>query len=120
MTSSINKDLSYAGVFLYYYSMSEECRSKLGLEEQGFNLVSLVFSMASEKKTSLSNVEVWVMKVISCVGIIMVNKQLMSGYNFRFGMFELFVFIKFHLNNCLMDTFSRKKFQVSNLNSLQQ
>ena len=67
------------------------------------------FSMASEKKTSLSNVGVWAMKVISSVGIIMVNKQRMSGYNFRFGMFELFVFIKFHLNNCLMDTFSRKK-----------
>ncbi|GLJ42144.1 hypothetical protein SUGI_0872750 [Cryptomeria japonica] len=41
--------------------------------------------MASEKKASLSNAGVWAMNVISSVGIIMVNKQVMSGYNFRFA-----------------------------------
>lgn len=48
-------------------------------------------SMASEKKaSSVSDVGAWAMNVISSVGIIMANKQVMStqGYDFRFGKYE--------------------------------
>lgn len=43
--------------------------------------------MGSENKSSLSNVGVWAINVVSSVGIIMANKQVMSdrGYNFRFA-----------------------------------
>lgn len=41
--------------------------------------------MASDKKNGVSDVGAWAMNVISSVGIIMANKQVMSGYNFRFG-----------------------------------
>lgn len=45
--------------------------------------------MEGEKKSSaaVSDVGAWAMNVISSVGIIMANKQLMSsnGYAFRFG-----------------------------------
>lgn len=43
--------------------------------------------MESEKKPLVSNGGAWAMNVVSSVGIIMVNKQLMSssGYAFSFG-----------------------------------
>lgn len=44
--------------------------------------------MESEKKSSaVSDVGAWAMNIISSVGIIMANKQLMSanGYGFSFG-----------------------------------
>ncbi|KAJ7516311.1 hypothetical protein O6H91_22G053700 [Diphasiastrum complanatum] len=43
--------------------------------------------MASEKKNAVSDVGAWAMNVISSVGIIMANKQVMSdkGYAFRFA-----------------------------------
>jgi len=43
--------------------------------------------MASEKKSSVSDIGAWAMNVISSVGIIMANKQVMSrdGYDFRFA-----------------------------------
>ncbi|KAL2629494.1 hypothetical protein R1flu_014180 [Riccia fluitans] len=41
--------------------------------------------MASDKKNGVSDVGAWAMNVISSVGIIMANKQVMSGYNFRFA-----------------------------------
>ena len=43
--------------------------------------------MESEKKSSVSDVGAWAMNVVSSVGIIMANKQLMSsnGYAFGFG-----------------------------------
>jgi len=42
----------------------------------------------SEKKSAVSDVGAWAMNVISSVGIIMANKQLMSssGFGFGFGM----------------------------------
>jgi hypothetical protein len=42
--------------------------------------------MGYENKSSLSNVGVWEINVVRLVGIIMVNKQVMSdkGYNFIF------------------------------------
>lgn len=42
----------------------------------------------SEKKSAVSDVGAWAMNVISSVGIIMANKQLMSssGFGFSFGM----------------------------------
>ena len=41
----------------------------------------------SEKKYAVSDAGAWAMNVISSVGIIMANKQVMSknGYDFRFG-----------------------------------
>lgn len=41
----------------------------------------------SEKKHAVSDAGAWAMNVISSVGIIMANKQVMSknGYDFRFG-----------------------------------
>lgn len=47
--------------------------------------------MDLEKKPVVSNVGAWAMNVISSVGIIMVNKQLMSpgGYGFSFGTLAL-------------------------------
>jgi hypothetical protein len=50
--------------------------------------------MESEKKTSpISNFGAWGMNVVSSVGIIMANKQLMSnnGYAFTFGQFLSFL-----------------------------
>lgn len=47
--------------------------------------------MESEKKSAaISNVGAWAMNVVSSVGIIMANKQLMSnnGYAFGFGQFS--------------------------------
>ncbi|XP_058081053.1 UDP-rhamnose/UDP-galactose transporter 1-like [Magnolia sinica] len=43
--------------------------------------------MDSDKKSKISNLGAWAMNIISSVGIIMVNKQVMSssGYNFRFA-----------------------------------
>lgn len=43
--------------------------------------------MESEKKPRISNVGAWGMNIVSSVGIIMVNKQVMSsgGYGFSFG-----------------------------------
>lgn len=43
--------------------------------------------MESEKKPRISNVGAWGMNIVSSVGIIMVNKQVMSssGYGFCFG-----------------------------------
>jgi hypothetical protein len=43
--------------------------------------------MNQEKKPAMSDVGAWAMNVISSVGIIMVNKELMSpnGYAFCFG-----------------------------------
>ncbi len=40
-----------------------------------------------EKKGGVTDAGAWAMNVISSVGIIMANKQVMSsgGYNFRFG-----------------------------------
>jgi len=45
--------------------------------------------METEKKPAVSNSGAWAMNVVSSVGIIMVNKQLMSpaGYAFVFGNF---------------------------------
>lgn len=48
--------------------------------------------MESEKKSSaVSDIGAWAMNVVSSVGIIMANKQLMSsgGYAFGFGMLLL-------------------------------
>jgi hypothetical protein len=53
--------------------------------------------MESEKKTSpISNFGAWGMNVVSSVGIIMANKQLMSnnGYAFTFGQSSL-LFLSF-------------------------
>lgn len=49
----------------------------------------------SEKKYAVSDAGAWAMNVISSVGIIMANKQVMSknGYDFRFGE------IGFHTSN---------------------
>lgn len=43
--------------------------------------------MEGEKKPAVSDVGAWAMNIISSVGIIMANKQLMSsgGYGFTFG-----------------------------------
>ncbi|KAH9317398.1 hypothetical protein KI387_019167, partial [Taxus chinensis] len=43
--------------------------------------------MNSEKKSSVSDMGAWAMNIISSVGIIMVNKEVMSqaGYDFRFA-----------------------------------
>eukprot|EP01018_Ginkgo_biloba_P012293 Gb_07245 [translate_table: standard] len=43
--------------------------------------------MATEKKSSVSDAGAWAMNIISSVGIIMANKQVMShsGYDFRFA-----------------------------------
>ena len=45
--------------------------------------------MEGEKKPAVSDVGAWAMNIISSVGIIMANKQLMSsgGYGFTFGLF---------------------------------
>eukprot|EP01018_Ginkgo_biloba_P034311 Gb_37975 [translate_table: standard] len=50
-------------------------------------LTTLDIGMASEKKSSVSDVGCWAMNVISSVGIILANKQVMSGsgYDFRFA-----------------------------------
>lgn len=44
--------------------------------------------MDVEKKSAVSDLGAWGMNVVSSVGIIMANKQLMSssGYAFSFGM----------------------------------
>lgn len=41
----------------------------------------------TEKKSAVSDVGAWAMNVVSSVGLIMANKQLMSpaGYAFAFG-----------------------------------
>lgn len=41
----------------------------------------------SEKKHAVSDAGLWAMNILSSVGIIMANKQVMSaaGYDFRFG-----------------------------------
>ncbi|CAL9214557.1 unnamed protein product [Arabidopsis halleri] len=39
----------------------------------------------SKKKSAVSDVGAWAMNVISSVGIIMANKQLMSSSGFGFG-----------------------------------
>lgn len=43
--------------------------------------------MEGEKKSGVSDVGAWGMNIVSSVGIIMANKQLMSsgGYGFTFG-----------------------------------
>lgn len=50
--------------------------------------------MDLEKKPVVSDVGAWAMNVVSSVGIIMANKQLMSpnGYAFCFGTLLLLVF----------------------------
>lgn len=53
-----------------------------------FFYIDLKLKMESEKKSSaISDVGAWAMNVVSSVGIIMANKQLMSnnGYAFSFG-----------------------------------
>lgn len=55
--------------------------------------------MESEKKVSpVSDVGAWAMNVVSSVGIIMANKQLMSanGYSFTFGNIPQISFQIFH------------------------
>lgn len=49
------------------------------------------------KKPAVSDVGAWAMNVVSSVGIIMANKQLMSsnGYAFSFGVFCSFSFLAF-------------------------
>lgn len=52
--------------------------------------------MEFEKKSGgVSNMGAWAMNIISSVGIIMANKQLMSsdGYAFTFGLFLLLPFL---------------------------
>ncbi|GLJ55535.1 hypothetical protein SUGI_1192810 [Cryptomeria japonica] len=57
--------------------------NKLGVSRFLFRMVT----MDSEKKSSVSNVGAWAMNIISSVGIIMANKEVMSraGYDFRFA-----------------------------------
>jgi hypothetical protein len=45
------------------------------------------FDKKDDKKGGVSDMGAWAMNVISSVGIIMANKQVMSaaGYNYRFG-----------------------------------
>lgn len=58
-------------------------------EGQPFGIRGLLvlLKMASEKKAAVSDIGAWAMNVISSVGIIMANKQVMSrdGYDFRFA-----------------------------------
>ena len=53
----------------------------------------LISKMGSEKKqsSSVSDVGAWGMNIVSSVGIIMANKQLMSssGFGFSFGTFAI-------------------------------
>ena len=57
--------------------------------------------MESEKKPRISNVGAWGMNIVSSVGIIMVNKQVMSssGYGFCFG--NSILILAFPFNFCL-------------------
>lgn len=50
--------------------------------------------MEKEKKSPVSDVGAWGMNIVSSVGIIMANKQLMSphGFGFGFGKFLFFFF----------------------------
>lgn len=54
---------------------------------------------SGKKPSAVSDVGAWAMNVISSVGIIMANKQLMSssGYAFGFGMSPLPALISFLL-----------------------
>lgn len=54
----------------------------------------LAARMDSEKKPRVSNAGAWGMNVVSSVGIIMANKQLMSpgGYGFSFGILSFPMF----------------------------
>lgn len=58
-------------------------------------------SMEGEnKKSGVSDVGAWAMNVVSSVGIIMANKQLMSstGYAFAFGIYVSLVFVYIYRN----------------------
>ena len=61
--------------------------------------------MEERKSSSVSDVGAWGMNIISSVGIIMVNKQLMSqtGFAFSFGLHLFFTYsFKFHFHNALL------------------
>ena len=51
--------------------------------------------MEMERKVVVSDTGAWAMNVVSSVGLIMANKQLMSagGYGFSFGILFLSLFI---------------------------
>lgn len=53
--------------------------------------------MEKEKSSGVSDVGAWAMNVVSSVGIIMANKQLMSpdGYAFSFGITSLSLSLSF-------------------------
>ena len=57
--------------------------------------------MEKEKKSPVSDVGAWGMNIVSSVGIIMANKQLMSptGFAFGFGQFPLFLFLQLSSNS---------------------
>lgn len=62
--------------------------------------------MEKEKSSGVSDVGAWAMNVVSSVGIIMANKQLMSpdGYAFSFGITSLSLSVfstSFLFSNCL-------------------
>ena len=57
---------------------------------------------------AVSDMGAWGMNVVSSVGIIMANKQLMSsaGYGFSFGIFFFSLFFFFLLSSCNLISFN--------------
>lgn len=70
-----------------------------------------------KKPSAISDVGAWAMNVVSSVGIIMANKQLMStaGYAFTFGQFLYYHFLCGSGSHCLLVSVS--PFPLSDLAS---